>query len=223
MPKYCSECGSEIQKTDAKFCRNCGAQVGAPTLAQSPPVAHTENPAPAPNLHEENIEQVRYAKKKSPFLAAFLSFIFPGLGQIYNGQTKRGFGFFIFIVICAFFIFIGLSSSGLGILVLPLIVILPVVWLYGIYDAHKAAKLINQGYSVDELYKSEAKQFQNGQFKRFMKDSNEQHQKFVKKMQEDANKRHLDFAKKSAEDAQKRSMELSRKAQEDFARKNRKF
>lgn len=28
---------------------------------------------------------------KRPYLALFLSFLFPGLGQIYNGQFKKGF------------------------------------------------------------------------------------------------------------------------------------
>lgn len=28
---------------------------------------------------------------KRPYLALFLSFIFPGLGQLYNGENKKGF------------------------------------------------------------------------------------------------------------------------------------
>ena len=28
--------------------------------------------------------------RRSPVLAAFLSFVFPGLGQFYAGQTRRG-------------------------------------------------------------------------------------------------------------------------------------
>lgn len=38
--------------------------------------------------------------KKRPYLALFLSFVFPGLGQLYNGQNKKGFtivGFFMVI------------------------------------------------------------------------------------------------------------------------------
>lgn len=57
--------------------------------------------------------------KRKAGLAAFLSLIIPGAGQIYNGQTRKGFIF--------------LLSSWL---------IIP--WLYGIYDAFVSARRINR-------------------------------------------------------------------------------
>lgn len=57
---------------------------------------------------------------KSSSLAALLSFIMPGLGQIYNGQIGKG--LLIFIT---------------GWLILP--------WIYGIYDAYQTAEKINSG------------------------------------------------------------------------------
>lgn len=67
-------------------------------------------------------------KKKSTFLAALCSFIIPGLGQVYNGSLKRGGA-----LLLGFWIGITLFIPGL------------IVWVYGIYDAHKTAKQINSG------------------------------------------------------------------------------
>ncbi len=36
-----------------------------------------------------------YAYDKSPFLALFLSFLLPGVGQFYNGDAKRGLPMFL--------------------------------------------------------------------------------------------------------------------------------
>jgi len=57
---------------------------------------------------------------RNPWIAAGLSLVLPGFGQIYNGQMGKGF-------------FIFLTSW----LVAP--------WLYGIWDAFRMAFLINQG------------------------------------------------------------------------------
>lgn len=35
------------------------------------------------------------AKNKSPMLAAVLSFLIPGLGQVYGRERKKGMGFFL--------------------------------------------------------------------------------------------------------------------------------
>ena len=59
-------------------------------------------------------------KKRSPGLAALLSFLLAGLGQIYNGQLGKG-----------------LLILFTGWLILP--------WIYGIFDAYRTAKRINAG------------------------------------------------------------------------------
>jgi TM2 domain-containing membrane protein YozV len=69
---------------------------------------------------------------KSKGLAAFLSLIFPGLGQLYNGRIGRG---LTFILVSIFSIF--LMAGLIGFLIYPL------VWLYGIVDAYNGAKMIN--------------------------------------------------------------------------------
>jgi TM2 domain-containing membrane protein YozV len=61
-----------------------------------------------------------------------LSFILPGLGQIYNGDIGKGIIMIIISVIMWALIW----------LLIPGIVIL-VLWIYGIYDAYKTAERIN--------------------------------------------------------------------------------
>jgi len=71
---------------------------------------------------------------KSPGLAAFLS-LFPGLGQVYNGQIARAFVFF--------FAFVGsiyLSASGHE---FPFAFLIPFVYLFNVIDAWKGASAIN--------------------------------------------------------------------------------
>jgi TM2 domain-containing membrane protein YozV len=71
---------------------------------------------------------------KNPGLAAVLSFLVCGLGQIYNGQIVKGIG-----------LFVAAGISGLLCTVVIGFILLPAVWLYGIYDAYKTAERINKG------------------------------------------------------------------------------
>jgi hypothetical protein len=71
---------------------------------------------------------------KSPGLAAFLS-LFPGLGQVYNGQIARAFVFF--------FAFVGsiyLTATGHE---FPFAFCIPFVYLFNIIDAWKGSNAIN--------------------------------------------------------------------------------
>lgn len=71
---------------------------------------------------------------KDEGIAAVLSFLFTGLGQIYNGQIGKGIAFIIigavFIVLIAFLIGI---------------ILYPIFWIYNIYDAYSTAKKVNAG------------------------------------------------------------------------------
>ena len=67
--------------------------------------------------------------EKSPGIAALCSFIFPGLGQVYNGDVGRGFLILLGTIVGSlFFVIPGLA-----------------VFIYGIYDAHATAKRMNAG------------------------------------------------------------------------------
>ncbi|MBE2240406.1 MAG: hypothetical protein IAE81_21645 [Caldilineaceae bacterium] len=72
---------------------------------------------------------------KNPALAAVLSFLINGLGQIYNGEIGKGIIIFVVQLVNALlvFIFIGFIT-------------VPAVWIWSIYDAYKSAERINQQF-----------------------------------------------------------------------------
>ena len=106
--KFCHNCGTEID-TEATTCPNCG-------LLQHDKALHTE--------------------QKNPGLAAVLSFLIVGVGQIYNGQIGKGILFMVIQVI------------NFVIMIFTLFLWTPVylaVFAYAIWDAHNTAKKINAG------------------------------------------------------------------------------
>lgn len=115
----CPNCGKNTP--EGKFCEHCGASVqSAQTFQQQPAAAQpafTQQPAPPARA------------EKSSGLAAILSFLFTGSGQVYNGQLGRGIGFFVGALI------------GYMIFVIPGVI----VWIYGIYDAYTTAAKMNKG------------------------------------------------------------------------------
>lgn len=111
--KYCSNCGKQIDEK-AEICPECGVrQMGS---------APYQQPA---------------YEQKNPGLAAVLSALWVGIGQIYNGQIAKGLllivGYIISIILI--FVFIGMITT-------------PIIWIFGIYDAYNTAKKINAGEIV---------------------------------------------------------------------------
>lgn len=109
---YCSSCGA-IVKREAEICPDCGVR------RRDPP---------------------RSSLEKSPAIAALLSFIIVGAGQVYNGQIAKGIVFFVgmwFVAIFAVFFFW---------LLIPLFAPLA-LWLYNIYDAYDQAQKLNLKHS----------------------------------------------------------------------------
>jgi TM2 domain-containing membrane protein YozV len=98
---YCPNCGAELQYKEAEICPSCGVRIGPP----GPP------------------------KKKEPVLAALLSFIFAGSGQVYNGELGKG------ILVLAG------TIIGAFIFLVPGII----VWLFGIFDAYTTSMKMNSG------------------------------------------------------------------------------
>lgn len=66
---------------------------------------------------------------KNGTMAGLCSTVLPGLGQVYNGETKKGFAPFI------------LALAGLVALIIPGLI----VWLYARYDAYTVAGKMNSG------------------------------------------------------------------------------
>lgn len=97
------------------FCRSCGAEINKEAyICPKCGVKQKKNPP------------------KNPGLAAVLSFLVTGLGQIYNGQIGKG---ILFMIIQ----FINWLLLGL----LIGFITLPAFWIYSIYDAYKTAERIN--------------------------------------------------------------------------------
>lgn len=104
-------------------------------------------------------------KIKEPILSALLSFVLSGLGQIYNGQVKKGLCFlvldFLFAIGLIFLIFGGSMimglltfwAGGLGMCCCFPFIFLPFLWrIYFMYDAYKVAVQINQGGIVQDWF-----------------------------------------------------------------------
>jgi len=108
---FCSRHKERIAIAQCKRC-NCGV------CAECLVVVHSKNYCKT--CATDNVRAVSVVQMRNPFLAFLFSFVFPGMGQVYNGQVTKG--MFIFI------------SSWL---------IVP--WIYGIVDAVITARRVNAG------------------------------------------------------------------------------
>lgn len=91
-------------------------------------------PQRTPNIgNQKSINNINiHSEEKSPFIAALCSFFIPGLGQVYNGETAKGVGFFIgLLVFCFFFSYVGL-----------------IMWILGIFEAYYTANRMTKGEVV---------------------------------------------------------------------------
>lgn len=74
---------------------------------------------------------------KNSGVAAVLSFFICGLGQIYNGQILKG-----LIMMGCYFI------AWLLVYVLIGFIIVPILWIWGMYDAYQTAERMNKQNTV---------------------------------------------------------------------------
>jgi TM2 domain-containing membrane protein YozV len=83
-------------------------------------------------------QQTIVQEKKSTGIAAVASIVFPGLGQIYNGQIGKG---IVFVIIGVIFLaaILAVTRPDIG------LILYPIFWAYNIYDAYSTAKEINEG------------------------------------------------------------------------------
>lgn len=116
--RRCSNCGAELNENE-KFCHNCGVNL-------NDDVNPTQT---ASNLSE----------KKTAIVSVILSFLFPGLGQLYNGQSTKGLYFIILSIV-----------SWVLILIIIGAVLYVLVWLWSIVDAYQSAEAINNGEILED-------------------------------------------------------------------------
>lgn len=88
---FCSKCGAE-NPDSARFCQKCGASLAAPPPPSSPapPGAPAADPRMRGGPPPVGTVEKRYATGRNPVLALILSAVIPGVGQFYNGDTKKG-------------------------------------------------------------------------------------------------------------------------------------
>ncbi|WNY23544.1 hypothetical protein MmiHf6_08530 [Methanimicrococcus hongohii] len=76
----------------------------------------------------------------NPIIAAVLSLIIPGLGQVYAGQFKRGAVIFIAVVaVAVIYYYIRTITTSQPVLLLMAVVGLAMIIAY-VYDAYRIAK-----------------------------------------------------------------------------------
>jgi len=136
--KFCQNCGCELNndgsgEVKTKFCANCGHELDA-NLKFCP-----ECGTPTSGVNPPNNTQVVVRYEKSAGLAAVLSFLIIGLGQVYLGLTKKGIILFVLAIV-----------SGVLMLVLVGFILWLLVWGYAIYDAYNSAEKINRGIEVED-------------------------------------------------------------------------
>jgi TM2 domain-containing membrane protein YozV len=125
--KFCENCGDPVSEGEL-FCEKCGAKIDNATPAQSPPGQPQQMTQPS--------EPPKKVNEKNPVLAAILSLIISGVGQIYNGQWKKGILILVVTIIVA--LLFGLLSL--------------IVVVYAMYDAYTTAQKINNGEPVKDLF-----------------------------------------------------------------------
>ena len=110
------------------------------------------------NMNDQQKKVFYEQKKKNEIVAAVLSFLITGVGQMYCGEIKRGVIFLAAMFILAiigtlilFFANVLLATTlgpvgtlvGLGITGIFALIMFG-LWVYNIYDAYKTAKQFNE-------------------------------------------------------------------------------
>jgi TM2 domain-containing membrane protein YozV len=123
---FCPNCGTSNDDS-ARFCRSCGTAVASGVQSADPPPPpppvqqqyHPPYPPQQPPQYTPPDPRMRgaaqpgypnkqYATGRSPGVALILSLFIVGVGQFYNGDTKKG----LIMLVCA--IAAALITFGLG-------------------------------------------------------------------------------------------------------------
>ncbi|WNY26116.1 zinc-ribbon domain-containing protein [Methanolapillus millepedarum] len=154
---YCPNCGNKIDESNAVICTNCGMPLKKTPYGNPPEPPKSDEPSAEkpPAVDAELVSEPKHSNdsntnaggssssssssasssvppkksEKISFLSVILSFFWPGLGQLYNGQFWKGIAIYI------------LTPIGLMFLIVPGIAI----WIYGMYDAYTQSEKMNKG------------------------------------------------------------------------------
>ncbi|WP_405306447.1 zinc-ribbon domain-containing protein [Methanobrevibacter sp.] len=140
--KFCSNCGCEVEVGTA-FCPQCGFNL---RQNEQPQTKFCQSCGEKININAEicphcgvRVAGISPSQEKSVALAAILSFLFPGLGHLYNGLTKKGVSFIIAYIVSAVLIFLLIGF-----------VLMILVWIWALFDSIKTTEAINRGENVED-------------------------------------------------------------------------
>jgi TM2 domain-containing membrane protein YozV len=107
-------------------------------MSDAPPTIPPPEPVPALPRPADGLPPVPL---KNPWVALALSFVFPGVGQVYNGQPAKALVFFL--------AFAGAIYGTAEINPFPFAFLIPFVFLFNLVDAYRSAQL--GGRTRDDL------------------------------------------------------------------------
>ena len=111
---------------------------------QNQPQQPPQNQPQQPPQNQPQQPRQGQSQQKDPTTAALLSFLWPGLGQIINGEAGRGIGIMIGVFIGYFIGFLTLAI----IVGIPILLVTAVFQIWQIIDAKNRAEKINRGEIV---------------------------------------------------------------------------
>jgi TM2 domain-containing membrane protein YozV len=130
MAKICENCNESIADENAIVCSNCGKPVSQEASYHfDSDSSESANASNASEKTSASYSSISPTQTKSPFLALILSFFFTGLGQVYNGNFRKGLYFIFGVWIGIFFFFF----PGL------------IIMIWGLWDAYTDAEKVNRG------------------------------------------------------------------------------
>ena len=127
---FCPNCGEKLSE-NVKFCPNCGFDLK--NISNNAQKNNSNNAYNAQGFGQN------LPVRKEPIVSVILSFVFPGLGQFYNGQSTKG----------IYFIILAVVSIVLTVILIGGLIYL-LVWLWSIIDAYNSAEKLNRGEFVED-------------------------------------------------------------------------
>lgn len=118
---FCSKCGTE-NPDGARFCASCGVALAAAAPVQAPPPPPPMRGAEA--AAATSMSPTTGPTGKTPWVAAVLSCVITGAGQLYNNDWKKGVAMFAGAVLGLMFT-AGVATIG--------------VWIWSMIDAYQVA------------------------------------------------------------------------------------
>jgi len=114
---FCSKCGAE-NVDGARFCASCGTALAVAAPVQVPP------PPPVRGAEPAAVAAAASPTGKTPWVAALLSAVITGAGQLYNNDWKKGLAMFFGAVL-------GLMFTG-GLATIA-------IWIWSMVDGYQVA------------------------------------------------------------------------------------